>query len=159
MTELSGGGVSVELPAGWEGSIQRRPELVVDQVTGQAVAAAVAETVVVQLATFALPPSAGDFGGGAVETMTPRDLLVVLFEYGGGAAERALFAPQGVPRFRPEDASPATLRLLIEGQSGIQRFFHVGDRAFCLYVVLGSHRRRVGQIGLVNDLLAELAIE
>jgi hypothetical protein len=161
MAELAGDGVRVELPAGWEGQLQSRPLASTEAVTG-AQAAGLGEPeareVLLQFANFPIPPAMGDFGGGATPTMGPRDVLVVVAEYGEGAAATPLFAAQGIPQLRPGDADPATLRYTMPGQSAVQRFFSVNGRAFCLYVVLGSHRRRLGQIGLVNDLLATLEI-
>ena len=45
------------------------------------------------------------------------------------------------------------------GQSGRQIFFNANGRAFCLYVVLGSHRQRNVLVPLVNEVLATLEIE
>jgi len=161
MSQLDGDGVSVTLPTGWEGRLSSRPSEATAAVAAAQVAGAAEageRDVLVQLANFALPAEMGDFGGGATPTMGPRDVLVILAEYGEGAAATPLFAAEGLPRLRPNDASPATLRYTMIGQSAIQRFFHVGDRGFCLYVVLGSHRRRLGQVGLVNEILRSVRI-
>lgn len=155
---LSGSGVDVTVPAGWDGRIAgRRPEG--DLPPGEVAAAADAPTTaVVHVASFPLPPDLGDFGSGAVDRMTNRDVFVAIFEYGRESATQPLFATQGVPRFRGADFSPSTLRTMIPGQSGVQRFFSVNGRAFCIYAVLGSHTRRVGLAGLVNDVVASLRI-
>ena len=47
----------------------------------------------------------------------------------------------------------------MRGQSGCQRFFSVAGRAFCLYVVLGSHARRTLLTPRVNAVLASLRVE
>ena len=47
----------------------------------------------------------------------------------------------------------------LSGQSGRQIFFNESGRAFCLYVVLGSHRQREVLVPLANDVLASLAID
>jgi hypothetical protein len=154
VSDLTSDGVSVTLPAGWEGRILRRgPE---GEVTPAADGAA---TVVAHAATFPIPPEMGDFGGGAVTSMATNDVLVVLFEHGPESVGTPLFASQGIPTLRPADASPGVLRMMLEGQSGIQRFFTANDRAFCLYVVLGSHRRRIGLVGVANELLRTLRID
>jgi hypothetical protein len=161
VSELAGDGVEVTLPTGWEGRLASRPAESTEVVAAaQAAGAAEPEVrdVLVQLANFPLPAEMGDFGGGVTPTMTPHDMLVVLAEYGDGAAGTALFAPQGIPRLRPRDFDPATLRYTMPGQSAVQRFFSVNGRAFCLYVVLGSHRRRLGQVALVNEALAGVSI-
>ena len=67
-------------------------------------------------------------------------------------------AAQGMPRLRPNDFSPNTLRMMLPGQSGVQRFFTVNGRPFCLYAVIGAHARRIGLAGVVNDLLAGVRI-
>jgi hypothetical protein len=44
------------------------------------------------------------------------------------------------------------------GQAGAQRFFHVGARAFSLYVVIGSHRLRSRTVPIVGELLRTLRV-
>jgi hypothetical protein len=44
------------------------------------------------------------------------------------------------------------------GQSGLQRFFTHNGRAFCLYVVLGSHVDRADILPNVNAVLETLEI-
>ena len=90
--------------------------------------------------------------------MRPRDLLVILFEYDRTSAAQPMFAAAGVPRLSHRDFSPATMQRTIHGQSGAQRFFHQAGRAMCLYVVLGSHARRVRVVPEVNNVLATLEI-
>lgn len=161
MSDISGEQVTVSVPAGWEGRVTGRPVA-----TTAAVAAADASgapapderTVVLQVASFPIPADMGDFGGGATPTMGPNDVLVVLFEHGSESVGTPLFAAQGIPTLRPNDFSPFALRLMLEGQSGVQRFFTVAGRAFCLYAVIGSHRRRIGLCGVVNDVLRSARI-
>lgn len=157
MTDISGVGVTVSLPAGWEGRIRGlAPAVAAGEIS---TASEDESTALLQVATVPIPPDAGDYGGGIVQTLTSRDVFMVLGEYGAESVGQPLFAAQGMPRLRPADASPDTLRLMLAGQSGIQRFFTVSGRAFGLYVVLGSHRRRIGLVGLVNDILASVRIE
>jgi hypothetical protein len=52
-----------------------------------------------------------------------------------------------------------TLQRLIPGQSGVQRFFSERGRAFCLYVVIGSHSSRRALVEEVNRLLATLEVD
>ena len=128
--KLAAHGVSAELPDGWEGHITVRASVGGD-----------APFPVTHLATFPLPTQRGDFGGGAVEQMRAGDVFITLFEYGPESATRALFAKVGVPSFVAADFDPNQLQRALAGQAGAQRFFHVGERAFCLYVVLGSTAR------------------
>jgi hypothetical protein len=109
-------------------------------------------------ANFALPAIRGDFGSGAVDRMRRDDVLVALLEFDPPSARTALFANHGVPRPRTDDFHPAQLQRVLPGQSGAQWFFNTGDRAFCLYVVLGSHHRRVRLVPHVHDLLDRLTI-
>jgi len=159
MTVLDQSGISVALPTGWEGRIYRRP----------AAAAAAAATggppvrgertnTVMHVANFPLSPDIGDYGGGAVEIMSSRDLLVVLCEFGPSSVGQPLFAAQGVPLFTPDDFGTQSMQRVIEGQGGAQRFFTEAGRPFCLYVVLGSYARRVRTVPLINELVGAITI-
>lgn len=156
MTTLTGNGISVEVPAGWEGRIYGKRA--VGAPPRSTTATSAQENAVAHIASFPLPPGTGDYGGGAVERMTNTDLLVVLFEHGAQAVGTALFAAQGIPRLTRDDVSPDRLQRLIEGQGGAQRFFTVSSRAFCLYVVFGSYLRSSRTIPVVNDVLGSLSI-
>lgn len=152
MTDLRGAGIEVTIPADWEGSIRDgrfRP-----------LASGAVDPTLVHLASFPLPESRGTFGGGAVELMTSLDVLMVLLEYGPESAGTPLFAAEGIPRrLDPQAFSPDGLQFGRPGQSGLQQFFTHRGRAFCLYVVLGSHLDRVDLVARVNDVLATLEIE
>ena len=148
MAVLAGEGISVELPPGWEGVIGRSSELEDGAV----------RNVVAHFASFPLPPRRGDFGGGAVDLMEPNDALVVLFDYGASAIGSALFASEGLPAIDARDFDRDILQKSIPGQSGVQRFFTVSGRAFCLYVVVGSHIDRAETLPAVNQLLESVRI-
>lgn len=159
MSELSGSGIGVDVPTGWEGRIYTRPP----EPSGLRAASTMAseqETTgaVLHVASFPLPPETGDYGGGAVELMSSKDLLVVLFEHGQQSAGTSLFAATSIPRLAASDVSTMQLQRLLEGQGGVQRFFTVAGRAFCLYVVFGSFARRVRTIPVVNSILDTLTI-
>ena len=121
-------GLAAELPHRWEGRIYLRTD-------GSGTHAS---NPVVHLANFALPPGRGDFGTGAVEIMGRGHVFVSLFEYGPEEAHRPLFAELGMPRPQAHEFSPDALQRRMRGQGGWQRFFTAADRAFCLYIVLGS---------------------
>jgi len=55
--------------------------------------------------------------------------------------------------------SPRALQHVIAGQSGFQRFFTEGNRAFCLFVVLGSHENAPALVPLGNQVLSATTIE
>lgn len=109
-------------------------------------------------ATFPLPPGRGDFGSGAAAMMGPDDALVVVVEFGPTAVGTALFAAAGLPRPVASAYSPQALQRTLPGQSGFQRFFTWSGRALCLYIVLGSHQRRVTLARRVDALLAGLRV-
>lgn len=178
MTDLSGNGVSVTLPQGWEGRVFRRPaageaappptsaggadpRAQASTDPGEPPAPEGASTnTVVHVSTIPLPVGAGDFASGAVERLGDDDALVVVFEYDAASASQPLFAREGFPRaLAPADFSPNVLQRSIKGQAGAQVFFHDAGRAFCLYVVLGSYQNRARIVPEVNRVLATFAIE
>jgi hypothetical protein len=164
MTELGAHGITVTLPSGWEGRVFRRPaagEVSADAtIDGPPAPAGEMTYSVMHVSTIALPPGVGDFASGAVEQLAVDDALIVLFEYGPESVDEPLFAAKGIPQqLHADDFMPGVLQRSIRGQSGVQRFFHDADRAFCLYVVLGSHANRRRLVVSVNQVLATLTID
>jgi hypothetical protein len=159
--ELTGQGVTVDLPSGWDGRIFRRPqqgEAAAAEAGAPAPSGATTHTVV-HLASVALPSKIGDFGSGAVERLGARDVLVVLFEYDAASAGKRLFDRQGFPRALEAGAfSPNVLQRRLRGQAGTQVFFTEAGRAFSLYVVLGSYDRRTELVPIVNQVLASIQV-
>ena len=142
-------GLAVEVPRGWDARIYQRTSAEVDAT----------DHPVLHAANFALPEDRGDFGSNAVERMGPPHVLVALLEFDPASAGTALFANQGLPRrLTPDLFSPSQLQRTLAGQAGTQVFFNDGGRAFCLYVVLGSHRGRAGLVPQVNSLLEAVEI-
>jgi hypothetical protein len=91
--------------------------------------------------------------------MQPGDALIVLYEYGPESVGTALFATQGAPRFvTTDDFDRDVLHTRMPGMSGLQRFFTHAGRAFCLYIVVGSHVDRADVIAQINSVLAGLEI-
>ena len=161
MTALDAHGIGLEVPGGWDARIAVRrdgePEILRSS-SGTPVMRAHPRPVV-HLANFGLPEERGDFGGGVVELMGDRDVLIVVFEYEPEATSAALFAATGMPReLAPNDLDPSMLRRGLPGQAGFQGFFQEGGRAFCLYVVIGSHAARTRLVALVNTVLAGVRI-
>lgn len=141
-------GLSVDPPSGWEVQIfQRSPDG--DGSTN---------CPVMHAATIPLPAHRGDFGTGAVELLGERDALVSLVEFEPEAARTPLFSRRGFPRPRPSEFHPQQLQRTLPGQSGCQWFFNDNDRAFCLYVVLGSHAQRIRVLPRVHALLDSVAV-
>jgi len=140
--------LAVDTPAGWDARIYRR----------DATDAGEDPYPVMHAANFALPAVRGDYGSGAVDRMRRDHVLVALLEFDAPSAKTALFANRGMPRPRADDFHPTQLQRMLPGQSGAQWFFNTGDRAFCLYVVLGSHHRRARLLPQVHNLLDRLSI-
>lgn len=114
---------------------------------------------VLHAATVALPAERGDFGSGVVELLGVDDVFVSLVEYGEEEAGSKLFKEGLLPRqLGPDLFRTSQLQRWQPGQAGLQVFFSVDGRAFCLYVVLGSFNRRGELVKEVNALLAGLAI-
>jgi hypothetical protein len=143
MTSVSAHGIGASMPTGFEGRIFIRPRI------GGEVPYPVAH-----FATFPLPDTVGDFGGGAVTLMGPTDIFAVLFEYGPESLGTPLFAQLGMPRsLSPDNFQPYVLRRGLGGQSGTQWFFTEAGRPFTFYAVLGSHARRSSLVPKINVLL------
>ena len=159
MPEIRSAGISVQAPAGCEARIRTRP---VEPPPPGAVAAAAADEVhrpVVHVSTTTLFEDRGDFGSGVVEAMGTGDVLVTLVELDPAQAGTALVAVDGLPRSVAVGAySPDAMQRTVHGQSGTQVFFGVHGRAFCLYVVLGSHARRHELAPVVDRILAGITI-
>lgn len=149
---LAAAGVAVELPAGWEGEIDR-PGVLAPQGGHD-----ISRPTVAHFANFPLPSSRADFGAGAVDRMEPGDVFVVLFEYGPESVGTVLFSAEGVPRILAKDFDRNALQQGVPGQSGLQRFFTVSGRPFCLYVVVGSHIDRADAVPAINQILESLEV-
>jgi hypothetical protein len=152
VTRLSGSGVSVDLPANWEGAIDGGgfPQL----------ADGARQPTVLHAGSFPLPVERGSFGSGATDLMNTDDIFIVLFEYGPDSVGTPLFQAEGMPRaLTSGDFDRDALQHALPGQSGLQRFFTERGRAFCLYVVLGSHIDRSDLAQRVNQVLATIEIQ
>ena len=171
MARLSDGGLAVDVPSGWEAQIdpgtgawggdQTGPVGMAAATTGPTeMADGAVRRTVAHLANFPLAAGRGDFGGGAVESMHRSDVFISVFEHDPASAETALFAPDGVPRsLKVGDFDPAAMQREVSGGSAVQRFFHVGGRAFCIYVVVGNHIDRRDVLPAINEVLASLEIQ
>jgi len=142
-------GLEIELPDGWDGRIYRR------QVDDAAVTRRA-----LHAANFALPPNLGDYAVGAMERMGSGDVLVVLLEFDPDQAGQGLFATEGLPTsMGPGDFSPSAMPRAMPGRTGAQWFFSRRGRAFCLYVVLGSHGERANLVPVVTQVVKTLKID
>lgn len=126
-------GLSVAGPPGWEARISRRAPTAAHEVTHP----------VLHGCTRPLPAERGDFGSGVVENLGPDDVFVALVEFGVDVADQGLFAPQGRPTLAPSQFSPDRIQRSLPRITAAQHFYSEGGRAFCLFVVLGAHSRRM----------------
>ena len=155
---LSGGNITIDVPVGWDAHIYQRSDeiLATDRAQAQLQEEATTHSVL-HAATFPLPEVRGDYGGGAVEQMSRSDAMVILFEFHPDSAGTGLFREVGYPwPLRIDEFDPQQMQRPLPGASGLQRFFQVSGRAFCLYVPLGSQSDAL--VGLVNQVLATVEI-
>lgn len=148
--KIAGLGFDVAVPSGWDVQITARAPREDDA----------SDQPVVHAANFPLPNDRGDFGSGAVDIMTNEHVFVSLLEYDPSEASSALFALEGMPRrLKTKEFGRNRLQRAIPGQSGYQKFFNEGGRAFCLYIVLGNHDRRTDLVPVAERLLAGVRLE
>ena len=146
---LAGMGFAVDLPDGWDGRIYRRPN------EGEA-----GERRALHAANFALPANRGDYGGGVHEQMGDQDVFVTFVEFHPDNANRGLFQRQGLPLpISAGDFSPRAMPRPIPGQAGAQFFFTIGERAFSLFVVIGSYADRGSLVPMVNSVVRSITVE
>jgi len=152
-------GLSVTVPAGWDGAITR-PEGDPSSTEAPDVGRLGTANPVLHVASFALPRVRGDYGGGAVEGMRPTDLFIALVEFDPDAGSTPLFAATSMQRPLTQAMfSRATMHRPIPGHSGHQQFFHTGGRAFALYVALGSHRLRSASVPRAERVISTIRID
>lgn len=158
MSDLSAAGITLTLPPGWEAEISTvstgdfTPELSPGVKRAQ-------DPVIVHVGNFRLPQKRGDYGGGVLELLAPGDVFISIIDFGTEAASQPLFAHEGVPTLSEADFSPNTIVRGLPGRSGCQRFFSMGGRGFCLYVVVGSHADRADLVGDINATVGTLRVE
>lgn len=148
-------GLSVTVPTGWDGAITR--SLAVSASADVADGGSV--NPVMHVATFALPAVRGDFGGDMLAAMGPDDLFVALVEYDRSSAGSELFAHDGIRTIIGSGFAREDMHRPLPGQSGHQQFFSQAGRAFCLYVAIGSHRRRERLARAAAMIAATISVE
>jgi hypothetical protein len=142
-------GLRAEVPGGWECRISKQFE------SGDG------ETYsVLHAATIPLVTNRADYGGGVVENLGPSDVFVSLVEFGPGEAGSALYpVTDALPTLEVGMFHRNQLQRRIRGQAGVQRFFTLNGRPFCLYVVLGSIVQSAELVEKANELVAGLSVE
>jgi hypothetical protein len=72
---------------------------------------------------------------------------------------KGLYAPRSVPAdIAVEDFSSETMLRPLPGQAGVQRFFTVAGRPFCLYAVIGSRAAGPRVVPRLNEMLSAVRI-
>jgi hypothetical protein len=138
---ISGHGLSIDAPDGWEARILRRP----------------GGGPVLHAATFALHEHDGDYGAAATGRMRGDDIFCALLEFIGDDRARAgvgLFEADGRPTPEPAGFRPDQLQVTRLGQYGWQRFYTDEGRLCCAYAVVMPRRRSLA--ALVSDLASVL---
>ena len=115
--------------------------------------------VTLHMAFGGLPNNRSDFGGHAMQSLSPGRAFIAFLEYDQKDANTGLYKHQGLPSFVPSDFSPDRLQRYTPGQSGAQRFFSVSNRAFCCYVVLSREHATTTDIGRINQAIAGVQVE
>lgn len=139
---ISGHGLAIDVPHGWEARIFRRADA----------------APVLHAASFPLHEHDGDFGAAATGRMRGDDRFLALVEYRPDARLRAghgLFASHERPRPHASRFSSRQLQVTRAGQLGWQHFFTASGRPCCLYAVVQPARLSAGR--LVADLARVLA--
>ncbi|MGZ4601395.1 MAG: hypothetical protein ACXVYY_15340 [Oryzihumus sp.] len=147
---LSNHGLSVTVGDGWDHRIFRRtPSLAEGERT----------LPILHASTRPLPADRGDFGSGVVDLLGAADIFISLVEFEPEHAGYGLYAAQGMPRLAPSQFSPSRLQRVFGDRSASQHFFTEGGRAFCLFVVLGSHARRMAVVPRAARKVNQLNVE
>ena len=142
-------GLTANAPRGWSVAVTRRPGALPPRPGLMGLATGTLEDItrpVLHACTRPLPADRGDFGTGAVDLLGPDDVFVAVVDYGADVADSGLFERQGMPKLAPSQFAPNRLQRPLPGMSAAQHFFSSGGRAFCLFVVLGSHARRMASV-------------
>jgi hypothetical protein len=141
--KISGYGIQIEVPHGWEARVYKRPE----------------GDPTLHAGNFPLPVDDGDFGGAAVGRMTDEGIFIALTEYRAEMAGQPLFGGPGLPlSLDGSELNPLALQRAISGQSGVQRFFTEAGRPFCIYVVVGNWPSPWKLVRQANRVLRTLSI-
>ncbi len=143
-------GVRLAVPQGWEARIGMQAESGLGDHSFQ----------VVHAATVPLAGPRADYGGGVVERLGPHDVFVALIEFGPEEASSALFKDVArLPVLETSMFHRNQLQRRIRGQAGVQHFFTLEGRPYCLYVVLGSIVHAPELVDKANEILQGLEVE
>jgi hypothetical protein len=149
MSHLAGHGISIGLPRGWEGTIFV-PDLPAPAVN----------LPVLHATDKALSTGRSTFAPELAARAGATGVVIVLAEYDPRLANEGLFATQGLSiPIRRTDLHPGAMQVPQPLQEGRQWFVSIRDRAFCLYVVVGTGPGLRDRLALVNETLGTLRID
>jgi len=145
---LKGHGLSIDVPARWEGRI------FVPTLPPPAI-----NLPILHLTDTVLPLQRSTYAPEVADRAGSSGALVALVEFEDRLADRGLYAPQGLRLpLRRESFDARALQLPNPSQEGHQRFFSQSGRAFCLYVVLGTAPGVDLRLRTLNRSLATLQV-
>jgi len=142
-------GLRARVPEGWDCRIGKQFE------TGEGERT----FLVLHAATRPLTGPRADYGGGVVETLGAKDVFVALIEFGAQEAGSALFKQVSeLPTLEVSQFHRNQLQRRIRGQAGVQHFFTINGRPFCMYTVLGSIANAGMLVSRANELIRGLEV-
>lgn len=148
--EVEREGIRAFVPEGWDCRIGKRFE------SGEGERA----YLVLHAATRPLTGLRADYGGGVVETLSSVDVFMGLLEFGPPEAGSALYGERSsLPTLEVSQFHRNQLQRRITPQAGVQHFFTLEGRPFCLYVVLGSIGNAVELVERANGFLDGVVVE
>jgi|SRR5690554_4101494 len=150
MSKFAAQGIRIDVPDGWE-AVDRTPPEAVDDGSRPAPT--------LHVSSVLIPEEIASFGGPVAERMTSDDTFMTLIDYGPELAGTPLFASEGLPTLDASMFHRETVLGGLEHQTACQHFFTYEGRAFCLYVILGSHIDRADLIPKVNSMIQTLELE
>jgi hypothetical protein len=146
--EISGYGISVDLPPGWDGWIYGATNPVTGGVTA-----------VLQLANFSFDMVIDTFGAEATANLQSGQLFLALAEYDPASSSTPLFSTNPMPSdFALDDYDSHLLQVGRVNQAGLQAFFSDQSRAFCVYSVICTIDTSILPFSDLNATWASLAI-
>jgi hypothetical protein len=145
---VSGYGISLSAPAGWDSIIYQRD------------AANEGSTLpVLQASTMSLGSlPLSDFGTDVYPLLGDTDIFFALIEYAYDPNATVFTTATSIPSFATTDFSPTAFPRLSPPKVACQAFFSTAGRAFCLYVVLGNPQNADSLVSELNSLMSTLVI-
>lgn len=158
MARLSAHHLSCEVLPGWDVRIEQRDQSPVNVPRSDLPMGGYVHPTL-HAGTSTLPTQRGDYGSGYVERMTASDIFVCLAEFDHEAGATEMFVDGQPTALRSAEFHPDAQQRVIAGMCGAQKFFAANDRAFCLYVVLGSWVARQSLVPRLNEFISTIGID